>query len=500
MYNWTNITELMHKTYPGQYVMSSADNPLPDNNFSIPSEDVALLTFILSTLTDSNGVIDTDNLQKFITAGYRQPVYVTDYGESFDTIMNGDKVPYNYLENKSYMSESLKEAIFLYSQLCECMGYTGNQNNLNSLMQTVVENYPVIEWRLRLSLNDFEKTPNAPGGGLVKAQVLQKFNHEICKPSLEISYVDTRDGSGLDYYLITSSAQNIGNVITAQPSDINNPHGVNTLWRKNNSEKDGFSDCTIRFYVDCTNANSDVVATVLQDKSIIASYYQDFDLIGTLQDDVTKKLLGEIPGVGDALASVYELEKDLADQLDSGKIKGADLTKQGVDTVKSIDLNKVSNVSKARSKQIKGRLNAGSYALGLYSKYRAVETNNKKVAGQQQAMDENAKNIMVQKSLGIEYNNMVVKYDHAPYSEKAIKGTTIQVDKDKICDKCTDVEIQFKNLQYNENLLRHQYDTIMHTSVSDKDFEALEQQVDNYLQTGKADGKLLKNYLKELGV
>ena len=57
-----------------------------------------------------------------------------------------------------------------------------------------------------------------------------------------------------------------------------------------------------------------------------------------------------------------------------------------------------------------------------------------------------------------------------------------------------------KNLQYNENFLGNQYDTIRHSSASDKDVQALIQQVDNYMQTGKADDKLLKNYLKELEV
>ena len=457
-YHWNEIEELFTK-----------------DTYSMTDTDYQVLTFILSTMAYENGYIDTENLEKFINCGYTTPSPVTsnDYHTSFEILPNGQKYSYYYIQNKSYMGDTLKTICAMYSNACSV---SGNNTNLNALMQAIAENYSVIEWRQKLSpiqmKQDFWR-----GEITISEETLNNFN-KICTPNITLEFVNnTKDGSGLDYYVIKSNASNAGNVLTTTSDG--------SFVRRNDVSTDNYSDCTLRVYIDCAkNQNSNVVATILNGRSILSEYYQEFDWGQVLTDEAVG-LVKQVPVVGNYVSSIYDL---------GTQAEAIGVISSGLDGIKSADLDDISNISKKTEKRIDAGIGIVNKGLGIYTKYKATEINNQNVQKNQEELEKLSKPLMQKTNLGLVYDTMVVKYDHCTYDDS---GKGIKVDGGKDCDKSTCV-ISPSNYKFDPNVLRKQYDSIMHTTIANEEFAELEKQVKEYITTGNIEEKsILANYVKE---
>ncbi len=457
-YHWNEIEELFTK-----------------DTYSMTDTDYQVLTFILSTMADENGYIDTENLEKFINCGYTTPSPVTsnDYHTSFEILPNGQKYSYYYIQNKSYMGDTLKTICAMYSNACSV---SGNNTNLNALMQAIAENYSVIEWRQKLSPIQM-KQDFWSGEITISEETLNNFN-KICTPNITLEFVNnTKDGSGLDYYVIKSNASNVGNVLTTTSDG--------SFVRRNDVSTDNYSDCTLRVYIDCAkNQNSNVVATILNGRSILSEYYQEFDWGQVLTDEAVG-LVKQVPVVGNYVSSIYDL---------GTQAEAIGVISSGLDGIKSTDLDDISNISKKTEKRIDAGIGIVNKGLGIYTKYKATEINNQNVQKNQEELEKLSKPLMQKTNLGLVYDTMVVKYDHCTYDDS---GKGIKVDGGKDCDKSTCV-ISPSNYKFDINVLRKQYDSIMHTPIANEEFAELEKQVKEYITTGNYEEKsILANYVKE---
>lgn len=457
-YHWNEIEELFTK-----------------DTYSMTDTDYQVLTFILSTMAYENGYIDTENLEKFINCGYTTPSPVTsnDYHTSFEILPNGQKYSYYYIQNKSYMGDTLKTICAMYSNACSV---SGNNTNLNALMQAIAENYSVIEWRQKLSPIQM-KQDFWSGEITISEETLNNFN-KICTPNITLEFVNnTKDGSGLDYYVIKSNASNAGNVLTTTSDG--------SFVRRNDVSTDNYSDCTLRVYIDCAkNQNSNVVATILNGRSILSEYYQEFDWGQVLTDEAVG-LVKQVPVVGNYVSSIYDL---------GTQAEAIGVISSGLDGIKSADLDDISNISKKTEKRIDAGIGIVNKDLGIYTKYKATEINNQNVQKNQEELEKLSKPLMQKTNLGLVYDTMVVKYDHCTYDDS---GKGIKVDGGKDCDKSTCV-ISPSNYKFDPNVLRKQYDSIMHTRIANEEFAELEKQVKEYITTGNIEEKsILANYVKE---
>lgn len=457
-YHWNEIEELFTK-----------------DTYSMTDTDYQVLTFILSTMAYENGYIDTENLEKFINCGYTTPSPVTsnDYHTSFEILPNGQKYSYYYIQNKSYMGDTLKTICAMYSNACSV---SGNNTNLNALMQAIAENYSVIEWRQKLSPIQM-KQDFWSGEITISEETLNNFN-KICTPNITLEFVNnTKDGSGLDYYVIKSNASNAGNVLTTTSDG--------SFVRRNDVSTDNYSDCTLRVYIDCAkNQNSNVVATILNGRSILSEYYQEFDWGQVLTDEAVG-LVKQVPVVGNYVSSIYDL---------GTQAEAIGVISSGLDGIKSADLDDISNISKKTEKRIDAGIGIVNKGLGIYTKYKATEINNQNVQKNQEELEKLSKPLMQKTNLGLVYDTMVVKYDHCTYDDS---GKGIKVDGGKDCDKSTCV-ISPSNYKFDPNVLRKQYDSIMHTTIAKEEFAELEKQVKEYITTGNIEEKsILANYVKE---
>lgn|GEM_PF-725126 len=457
-YHWNEIEELFTK-----------------DTYSMTDTDYQVLTFILSTMAYENGYIDTENLEKFINCGYTTPSPVTsnDYHTSFEILPNGQKYSYYYIQNKSYMGDTLKTICAMYSNACSV---SGNNTNLNALMQAIAENYSVIEWRQKLSPIQM-KQDFWSGEITISEETLNNFN-KICTPNITLEFVNnTKDGSGLDYYVIKSNASNAGNVLTTTSDG--------SFVRRNDVSTDNYSDCTLRVYIDCAkNQNSNVVATILNGRSILSEYYQEFDWGQVLTDEAVG-LVKQVPVVGNYVSSIYDL---------GTQAEAIGVISSGLDGIKSADLDDISNISKKTEKRIDAGIGIVNKGLGIYTKYKATEINNQNVQKKQEELEKLSKPLMQKTNLGLVYDTMVVKYDHCTYDDS---GKGIKVDGGKDCDKSTCV-ISPSNYKFDPNVLRKQYDSIMHTTIANEEFAELEKQVKEYITTGNIEEKsILANYVKE---
>lgn len=458
-YHWNEIEELFTK-----------------DTYSMTDTDYQVLTFILSTMAYENGYIDTENLEKFINCGYTTPSPVTsnDYHTSFEILPNGQKYSYYYIQNKSYMGDTLKTICAMYSNACSV---SGNNTNLNALMQAIAENYSVIEWRQKLSPIQM-KQDFWSGEITISEETLNNFN-KICTPNITLEFVNnTKDGSGLDYYVIKSNASNAGNVLTTTSDG--------SFVRRNDVSTDNYSDCTLRVYIDCAkNQNSNVVATILNGRSILSEYYQEFDWGQVLTDEAVG-LVKQVPVVGNYVSSIYDL---------GTQAEAIGVISSGLDGIKSADLDDISNISKKTEKRIDAGIGIVNKGLGIYTKYKATEINNQNVQKNQEELEKLSKPLMQKTNLGLVYDTMVVKYDHCTYDDS---GKGIKVDGGKDCDKSTCV-ISPSNYKFDPNVLRKQYDSIMHMTIANEEFAELEKQVKEYITTGNIEEKsILANYVKEI--
>ena len=251
------------------------------------------------------------------------------------------------------------------------------------------------------------------------------------------------------------------------------------------SQLGNYSDCTLRVYIDCAkNQNSNVVATILNGRSILSEYYQEFDWGQVLTDEAVG-LVKQVPVVGNYVSSIYDL---------GTQAEAIGVISSGLDGIKSADLDDISNISKKTEKRIDAGISIVNKGLGIYTKYKATEINNQNVQKNQEELEKLSKPLMQKTNLGLVYDTMVVKYDHCTYDDS---GKGIKVDGGKDCDKSTCV-ISPSNYKFDPNVLRKQYDSIMHTTIANEEFAELEKQVKEYITTGNIEEKsILANYVKE---
>lgn len=468
-YHWNEIEELFTK-----------------DTYSMTDTDYQVLLFILSTMADENGKItDVENLQKFINSGYTIPSQVTanDFHESFEVLPNGQKMSYYYIQNKSYMSDTLKVICAKYSELCDV---SGNQSDLNAIMQSIAENYSVIEWRQKLDYTNaiaFTQMEQDVWSGerKISQEVLNKFN-ELCKPNISLELLNEEgDKSGIKYFKINSNSANIGDVRTATSDG--------QFIKRNDVEADGYSDCTLRVYIGCGgNKNAAVVATVQAGRSLLGEYYQEFDWQQVLTDELVN-IVGRIPLVGDYVSSIY----DVATQTEAiGAVS------YGLDGIKSADLGDFTNISKKTESRIDEGISTINQGISIYTKYKATEDNNLNVEENQEKLQEFANKVIYEKTnLGYIYETMTIRYEHCDYEDG---GTGIKVDESRDCKKSSCVVSP--NYRYDPDTLLDQYKSIMEKpedfSKNDSEFVELEKQISEYIATGKLEeGSYLANYIKE---
>ena len=470
------------------YNWDEIENLLKKDNADLTTEDYEILTYILSTMIqdDETGSIDIENLHRFINAGYVTPKDITssDFHESFETLSNGDKVSYYYLQNKSYMSDTLKKVAALYITMYEKGLIDAPSSDLSDLMKIVVENYSVVEWRKRVNLSrDYWS-----GELHISDKELAEFN-EMCRADINIEYHDSKydkDGSGLDYYIISSNASNKGNVRTATVDK--------SMINRNDIDTDGYSDVTIRMYIGCNNDNSDVKAATLNAETILSGYYKEFNLTDELKDETIDIVAGWTP-IG---ANIIKTARDLSKQKEIiGEINS------GIKAVKNANLKDDLGVSETTEKKVDSTLSGINRGIGLYTSWKSTEINNKKIDSDKNKLEEYNNSLAIQKNLGLRYSTMIVKYDHVSYTDS---GTGIKVNDDKDCTKCTSCEINQINYSYDSELLREQYNSIMHQNnkskyISDEEFAELEKEVQQYIQSGKVqDGSMLQKYIQEWNI
>lgn len=192
-----------------------------------------------------------------------------------------------------------------------------------------------------------------------------------------------------------------------------------------------------------------------------------------------------VPVVGNYVSSIYDL---------GTQAEAIGVISSGLDGIKSADLDDISNISKKTEKRIDAGIGIVNKGLGIYTKYKATEINNQNVQKNQEELEKLSKPLMQKTNLGLVYDTMVVKYDHCTYDDS---GKGIKVDGGKDCDKSTCV-ISPSNYKFDPNVLRKQYDSIMHTTIANEEFAELEKQVKEYITTGNIEEKsILANYVKE---
>ncbi len=477
--------ELDKTTQKYTYHWNEIEKLFTKDTYSMTDTDYQVLLFILSTMADEKGKItDVENLQKFINAGYTIPSQVTanDFHESFEKLPNGQKMSYYYIQNKSYMSDTLKVICAKYSELCNL---SGNQSDLNTLMQSIAENYSVIEWRQKLDYTNaivFTQMEQDVWSGerKISQEVLNKFN-EMCKPNISLELVNEKgDKSGIKYFKITSNSANFGDVRTA------NSDGQ--FIKRNDVEVDGYTDCTLRVYIGCENLNADVVAVVQQGRSLLGEYYQEFDWQQVLTDELVN-LVGRIPLVGDYVSSIY----DVATQTEA-----ISAVSSGLDGIKSSDLGDFTNISKKTENRIDEGISTINQGIGIYTKYKATEANNLTVEENQEKLQEFANPLYEKTNLGYVYDTMIIRYEHCSYEDN---GTGIKVDESRDCNKSSCV-VSPSDYHYDSDTLLKQYKSIMNKpdnfSKDDSEFLELEKQISEYIATGKLEeDSYLANYIKE---
>lgn len=442
------------------------------------------LAYLLSTFVDDNtGMIDHENLQKFISLGYRQPAAVTsnDYHVSFSNLPNGDKHRYYYLQNKSTLKDSYKAAFVLYNELYEQGKIVEKNNDLNNLLFVVTENYSVIEWRQKLSVL---KSDYWSGELYVDQESLDKFNGE-CKPQIVIDYCeDCTDGTGLAYYNIRSNAFNRDNVRTTTP--------IGTNVRINDEQTDHYCDYTTRVYIGCENDNANLEAISMSADVILNRDYKEFNLSEKVCDTIIETVIDKLPAGSGIAKALYKLGDS------ENPIEGVDAINSGV---KSQKFGK----TKKQEKAVESGLDVNSVLIGYTRDYYATLENNKKVDQRKEEISESKSELCRLNNLGLRYKTMIVVYDHTEYQNfNTGSGSGIKVDQDKNCDKAKKCQISQRDFEFDPTLLRKQYNTIMHKNsednyISDEDFAVLESDMQNYIKDNVYTSDITGEYLKKLG-
>ena len=446
--------------------------------------DCELLAYLLSTFVDDEtGMIDSENLQKFISLGYKQPSPVTgnDYHESFLNMVNGDKLRYQYIQNKSYLKDSYKGIFVLYNELCEQGKIVEKNRDLNNILFVVTENYPVIEWRER-SIN--MKSDFWSGELYIGQDTLDQFN-SACVPKIEIAYCeDSIDGTGLAYYRIRSNAFNHGDVRTTTPySDV---------IRINDPKTDNYRDLTTRIFIGCENENANIEAISMEADVILNRDYKEYNLSEKVCNTIIETVIKKLPAGSGIMSALYKLSNS------ENPIEGMDAINSGV---QSQEFGKTEKQKKA----VENGLDINGELIGYVRDYYATLENNKKVDQRKNELSNTKSELCRLNNLGLRYKTMVVVYDHTEYQEfHTCDGTGIKVDGDKDCDKTKKCQISQRDFEFDSALLRNQYNTIMHKNskenyISDEDYAVLENDIKRYITNKEYTSEMTGEYLRKLG-
>ena len=270
-YNWENIEQLMSK---------DADQ--------LSKQEYAILVKVLETMSskkDANGnvIVDTDNLEKFVSLGYTEPSPVTadDAHISYSDIMNPA-----YLQNKSYLSETFLTVNSLYQERCSI---TGNDTPVDDILNLIVNDYQVIEWRRKLDDNNPITTYDYLdrwNRWQVDKEFLDEFNDD-CVPKIRINDINR---NGVNGYSITSSAFNDGDVQIEGDILINNAS-------YSQGEK------KIEVFTDLDDDKSDsrevmddyILNEVSKDK--LDGYKENYNPTGDIVKNTAELVISFIPGV-----------------------------------------------------------------------------------------------------------------------------------------------------------------------------------------------------------
>lgn len=451
---------------------------------SSPKEELSQLDYltlvsILSSMMDNKGSLDIENLQHLVNLGYSTPSQVTKYDVhvSFDhseLAGHHNYMNYYYLQNKSYLSDSLITAMALYGKMYEQSMIESCSSNLNDFLSCILENYTVIEWRERLRLEDY-KSEFWSGDYYVKEDKLIEFNN-LCTPKLTIEHCnDEDDNTGLKYYLIYTNAYDNG----VETADIM-PNGS---IMKNGIEH---KDPTIRIYTNCNKyEGSDICMMRLKSNSELSTFYKDYDIESAIAENIVEFVVGLLPA-GDFLNGAIGMGKS-ADAIEQ--------INEEIKLVKKVQLDEISNIPKRGEKVIDGGLEIVDKGVGIYQDYKATELNNKKVDVCRDAINDFSNDLSNLQNLGIKYETSIVEYNEYKYDENYENYINGKKNANKI------TSINLTNYVNNEGLLFDQYTTMTdkpdNYSKTDPEFIKLQEEIDQYISTGKVEeGSYLSKYIE----
>lgn len=474
-YHWDNIKTLLSR---------------PKEELT-EAEYMTLVT-VLSTMTNEAGYLDIENLQQFINLGYTTPSAVTNYDVHTSFIHSElaghhSYLNYYYLQNKAYLNETFLTTVVLYDTIYQNGGSDNMSSNLNDLLRIIVDDYSVIEWRMKLDTNHFDTKRDFWSGEIyVKDDALTYFN-DNCVPRINIQYCnDEATKEGLMYYLIYSNAYDNG----VETASGKLPYTIT---------KDGIQhyDPTVKLYVNCRDESSaDSLMIDLQSKSELSSFYQDYDLGSNIAKNIIEFAVGFLPG-GDYINGAINLANttETIEQINGSLklIKKTDLE----------DLTEGSNleISSKGEKVIDGGIDIVDKATGIYSDYKKAELNNEKVDVCKQAVDNLHNQIAELKNLGIRYNSVVIKYDEYDKSIYYDRDWNSYIENKKNSNSIS--EMDFMHYSFDRKLLLTEYNNTKTNSglptvlESSEEFLELEKQVKEYASTGQlSEGSYLSNYMK----
>lgn len=482
--------ELDKTTQKYTYQWNKIEELLSRPKDELTETEYLTLVAILNTMVYDNGYIDIESLQHFVNLGYTTPSAVTkdDLHISFDHVQlpNGSHNYhyYNYLQNKAYLNETFLTTVILYDAIFQNEISDNSSNNFNDLLKLIVNNYSVIEWRMRLNVYDDIKTKYWSGETYVEEDTLNYFNNS-CVPQINIQYCNDTSEDGMMYYLIYSNAYDNG-VDTASPS----PYG--------GIRKDGIEhqDSTIRLYVNCVgNASADSRMVNLQSVSELSSFYQEYDLASSIAKKLIEFAVGLIPG-GEYINGIINIanSNEAIEQINGSLnlIKKADLEELTEETN--------AEISSKGEKIIDGGIDLADKAAGIYVDYKKAELNNKKVEICKKAVDDLHNDLSNLKKLGIYYDSVIVRYDEYDKNKNYDRDWKSYAENKKNSNKIS--EISFMNYFSDDNLLLSQYNIVKVNNYEEKidasseEFLKLKKEVEEYIATGNLEeGSYLIKYM-----
>lgn len=484
--------ELDKTTQKYTYHWNEIEDLLSRPKDELTETEYMTLVAILNTMMNEQGYIDTESLQHFINLGYTTPSAVTrdDVHTSFDhseLAGHHSYVNYNYLQNKAYLNETFLTTVVLYDTIFQNSVSDNSSSNLNDLLKIIVNDYSVIEWRMRLNLDHFDTEQDFwSGKTYVKEETLNYFNNN-CVPQINIQYCNDTSKDGLMYYLIYSNAYDNG----VETADGEPPYTIT---------KDGVKhqDPTIKLYVNCSGDESaDSRMVNLQSESELSSFYQDYDLASGVAKNIIEFAISFIPG-GEYINGAISL---------ANSSEAIEQISGSMNLIKKSDLEDLTDgtkveISSKGEKAIDGGIDLVDKAAGIYVDYKKSELNNEKVDICKKAVDNLHNELSNLKNLGIRYDTVVVRYDEYDKNNNYDRDWTSYIENKKNSNSIS--EMDFMNYSLDSDLLLSEYNNtkknVGEASVdaSSEEFLELQKQVKEYIATGDLEeGSYLSNYISK---